>query len=291
MKPLPQELHLLGASSLMVKARERAQSAADTDHSVLLLGEPGVGKERVARTIHEASSRRGAFVPVVCGTDTSEPGAFAEKIASSDGGTLYLDGVWALPEIAAGKLSRALASSMGPRIIGAAKADKPGAVRDRLFPNEGAVRIDLPPLARRRGDIPELLEFCLDRLRKQQGRTIEPIQGSALGLLCAYHWPGNVRELENLVERLAVLVEHGRIDIKDLPEAVRSARTDVASAFTELPEEGIDFYQAIDRYETELIRAAMAKAGGNKARAARLLRLNRTTLLEKIKKKGLDEPW
>jgi DNA-binding NtrC family response regulator len=116
---------------------------------------------------------------------------------------------------------------------------------------------------------------------------VDSISDEAMALLCRYDWPGNVRELENLIERLSVLRSEGEIGIEDLPAALRG-RPEPAAGAPAIPDEGLDFRDVVDRFESDLIRQALQQTQGNKNRAAQLLGLNRTTLLEKIKKKGLE---
>ena len=131
--------------------------------------------------------------------------------------------------------------------------------------------------------------------KKYNKNKKEPITGisqAALEVLSMYSWPGNIRELENLMERLAIIKRTGVIDIYDLPEKYRTpvASTSINSSFIEIPETGMDFNSAVNNYENALILQALEKTGWNRNQAALLLRLNRTTLVEKIKKKGLRPP-
>jgi DNA-binding NtrC family response regulator len=143
----------------------------------------------------------------------------------------------------------------------------------------------VPPLRERRDDVPLLVQHFLERLNADQTRKIDGITEAALERLADHDWPGNVRELENLVERMVVMRGAGTLDLADLPAPFRSgaASTDPAGS-----EPGGDFNTVVDRLEAKLILEALDKTGGNKNQAARLLGLNRTTLIEKIKKKGLE---
>ena len=132
-----------------------------------------------------------------------------------------------------------------------------------------------------------LAQYFLEVMRSERGSKVASISDEALALLASHSWPGNVRELENLIERLTVLRGEGEIGLDDLPASFLQPHSS-EPAPRRLPEEGVSFRDEVDRLETELITQALRRTDGNKNQAAQLLGLNRTTLLEKIKKKGLD---
>jgi len=178
------------------------------------------------------------------------------------------------------------------RVIAATNQDLETAIRDGRFREDlfyrlNVIPIEVPPLRQRREDIPLLVMHFLEVLNQERGTKIESISDTALDFLCRYDWPGNVRELENLMERITVLRGGGDLDESDLPESVRRA-----PSFASDVENGnggeSDFRAAVDRFQSDLIRDALARSGGNKKEAAEFLGLNRTTLIEKIKKLGLD---
>ena len=150
------------------------------------------------------------------------------------------------------------------------------------------IPIEVPPLRERREDIPLLVMHFLEALNRDRGTKIESISDRALEVLLRHDWPGNVRELENLMERITVLRGGGDLDVDDLPESLRRMP---AAAFDGEAIPGGDeatSASAVDRFQSDLIRDALARSGGNKKEAAEFLGLNRTTLIEKIKKLGLE---
>jgi transcriptional regulator with PAS, ATPase and Fis domain len=164
--------------------------------------------------------------------------------------------------------------------------------REDLYYRLNVIPAVIPPLRERKADIPLLLSHFIEIFNKNKGRKLSGIAPQALDCLSNYGWPGNIRELENLVERLAILKVQGQIEVNDLPAKYRA--TSVATAMDpvsfEIPDEGMDFNTAVDQFENNLILRALEKTGWNRNQAAGLLSLNRTTLVEKIKKKGLRPP-
>lgn len=240
-------------------------------------------------------------------------------------GTIFLDEIGDMPVSLQVKLLRVLQErkfepvgstktmECDVRIIAATNVDLEKAVaegkfREDLYYRLNVIPMTIPPLRERQSDLPLLIQHFIDTFNKNKNRQISGISAEALDLLHHYNWPGNIRELENLVERIAILKGTGQIDIYDLPEkyrqrnytgAVNSSFTHAgvenqhSSSTTEvssIPENGMDFNSAVDAYENALILQALEKTGWNRNQAAILLKLNRTTLVEKIKKKGLKPP-
>jgi transcriptional regulator with GAF, ATPase, and Fis domain len=299
-----------------------------SDSTVLLFGESGTGKELVAKAIHAIGARaQKPFVPLNCGAipkDLLESELFGHERGSftgavntrvgrfelADGGTIFLDEIGELHPSLQVKLLRVLQErefervggtktiKVDVRILAATNRDLEKATRDGLFREDLFYRINviplhLPPLRERIEDLPLLMEhfmrvFC-------EKRDVQPLgfDDDARELLLKYRWPGNVRELETLIERLVILAESQTVSAQDLPDRYRAAAQaapaqDVRERSVELPEEGINLNAEIDRIETALILTAMKRAGGVKSKAAALLGLNRTTFLEKLKKKGIE---
>jgi DNA-binding NtrC family response regulator len=150
------------------------------------------------------------------------------------------------------------------------------------------IPIEVPPLRGRREDIPLLVQHFFQVSCQEKGRGVDSISDEAMQLLCRYDWPGNVRELENLIERLVVLGEGTEIAAADLPPQLRRSAAPTPMA-PRIPPSGLSFRNTVDDFETDLILQALEQTHWNKNRAAQLLGLNRTTLIEKIKKKGLDQ--
>ncbi|HEX4923010.1 MAG TPA: sigma-54 dependent transcriptional regulator, partial [Bdellovibrionales bacterium] len=263
------------------------------------------------------------LVPVNCGAIPNDlleselfghvKGAFTGAIANRMGrfefannGTIFLDEIGELSPALQVKLLRVIQErrfepvgstrtvEVDVRIIAATnvnleEAVERGAFREDLFYRLNVIPLHIPALRERKSDIPFLLHHFIETFNQTKSRNLTGISQDALELLMAYAWPGNVRELENLVERLAILKGSGLVEVHDLPEKYRQEPRTVKVQDADIPESGIDFNSAVDAYENALIIQALEKTGWNRNRAAQLLRLNRTTLVEKIKKKGLRQ--
>lgn len=317
---------IVGNSEQIQNVLRLVERVADSDSTVLVHGESGTGKELIARAIHYNSPRStGPFIPINCGAIPAElleselfghiKGAFTGAIANrvgrfelADGGTLFLDEIGDLDPSLQVKLLRALQErkfepvgstktvSVNVRVIAATNVNLEEAVdngrfREDLFYRLNVIPITVPPLRERKSDIPLLLTHFIDIFNRSKNRGLTGINSDALESLINYAWPGNIRELENLVERLTILKGQGQVDLSDLPakyKSVKTVSTDIGAL--DIPENGMDFNSAVDAYENALILKALEKTGWNRNQAASLLRLNRTTLVEKIKKKGLIPP-
>ncbi len=315
---------MMGRSPLLIDLVAQLDRIARASCTVLVTGESGTGKEMVVAAIHDASSR-GAhpLVTLNCGaipealleselfghakgSFTGAHAARAGRVAAAEGGTLFLDEIGELPLGLQVKLLRLLQqreySPVGDsrtvkcdiRIIAATNRDLQAEVRAGRFREDLYYRLDvihfrIPPLRERPEDLPVLIHHFFDRLRVDLGRDdLLGISEEAMATLLSYAWPGNVRELENTMERVALLAAGPRVEVRDLPASVRGVATERRSGMVlELPETGIDLKSAVEQYESNLIRQALARTNGNKNRAAQLLGLNRTTLVEMVKRKRL----
>jgi DNA-binding NtrC family response regulator len=176
------------------------------------------------------------------------------------------------------------------RVISATNRDleqevEEGRFREDLYYRLNVIPITLPPLRSRPEDIPILIRHFLDRVNRQNNAMTTGVTPEALRLLQAHQWPGNVRELENFIERAVALKESGPIDVDDLPVSIRqSKKSEGLGAGISFPPQGIDLPCLIDELEHDLIEKALALSHGVKSRAAELLGLNRTTLVEKIRR-------
>ncbi len=309
----------------MQKIFNVVEKVARTKSTVLILGESGTGKELIARAVHKLSGRQGRLVPVNCGAIPEEileselfgheKGSFTGAISSrigrfqmADCGTIFLDEIAEMSPKLQVKLLRVLQEhkvepvgstrfvDVDVRVVAATNKNlieevKAGRFREDLFYRLQVVPVELPPLRERSGDVRLLAQHFLARASKSAGAMELTFSEEVLTRLSNYAWPGNVRELENLIERIAVLSESEKVTEDALPEYVRgvAAECNVIEIGDTLPADGIDFNQLVEQFEAKLIGMALQKTGGNKKAAARLLRLNRTTLVEKIKKKGLEE--
>lgn len=301
------------------------ERVAETNSTVLILGESGTGKEMIARAIHDMSGLKGNFVPVNCGAIPDnlleselfgyEKGAFTGAVNSkpgrfmlADGGTIFLDEIGDMSPHLQVKLLRVLQErvvepvgglkpkSIQVRVIAATNVNlrtkvKEGKFREDLYYRLQVVPVELPALRSRVDDLEVLLSFFAEKFAKNIGRRAVTFSDEVMRVLNAYRWPGNIRELENLVQRLSILVDADQVEIGDLPPSYTMTDMDgessVAGVTPLLPASGVDFNSLIEEFENQLIIQALERTKGNKKAAAELLNLNRTTLVEKIKKKGL----
>ncbi len=318
--------NIIGQSKPIQNVLSMIEKVADTDSTILVSGESGTGKELIAKAIHYNSSRsEKAFVPINCGAIPAElleselfghvKGAFTGAICNRQGrfelankGTLFLDEIGDLSPNLQVKLLRVLQEKRfepvgsaktiesDVRIIAATNVDltkavKEGSFREDLFYRLNVIPMKIPALRERKDDIPILLEHFIHKFNRNKDINITGIHPMALDKLMTYSWPGNIRELENFIERVSILRKEGMIEISDIPNYFDENQSQVMlnNMPIDIPENGIDFNSAIASYENQLIMNALNKTGWNRNQAAILLRLNRTTLVEKIKKKGLKQ--
>jgi DNA-binding NtrC family response regulator len=239
-------------------------------------------------------------------------GAFTNAVAAREGrfslahgGTIFLDEIGDMSPSLQVKLLRVLQDrSFEPvgssqtqrvdvRVIAATNQNLAVAIRERRFREDlfyrlNVIPIETPPLRSRKDDLPLLVSHFLKKVQEERRVPACSLEREAFERLCAHDWPGNVRELENTIERLVVLKGGGEIGVADLPDALREAGGAAAAAAPKLPANGLPLAATVDRYEAELIRQALDQTGWNKNQAAKLLSMNRTTLIEKIKKHGLS---
>ncbi|MDW7773833.1 MAG: sigma-54 dependent transcriptional regulator [Desulfobulbaceae bacterium] len=312
--------NLVTGSDAMKSLIMLAEKVAHYATSVLITGESGTGKELVARGIHDKSSRAGRpFVGVNCGgvpenlleseffgymkgsftgADRDKKGLFAE----ADGGTLFLDEIGELPMSLQVKLLRVLQESE-IRPIGAGRTQKidvrmiaatarnleeeiqHGLFRDDLYFRLNVVHLDIPPLRRRKDDIPLLANYFLKKLSRKMHHSINNISPAAMSLLMQHNWPGNVRELENVMEHAIILANKNIILPENLPEHIggRSGTRRLDDYFG-----GFSLKSAQKIMEKGLIGRALEATHGNKSSAARLLEISYPSLLHKIKEYGIN---
>ncbi len=308
---------LASRSPLMQRLFEVLPAIAASPSTVLILGETGTGKELVARTIHSLSSRNeGPFIAVNCGAlpDTLleselfgyKAGAFTGankdkpgRFALARGGTILLDEIAEISPALQVKLLRVLqdrfyeplgatrSETADARIIVATNKDlaeqtRKGEFREDLYYRVNVVRVELPPLRRRKEDIPLLVEQFIARFNRLQQKSLSGISAEALSLLMAHDWPGNIRELENVIERAFILCGEGDIGIGHLPAEL--------TAFRGTSGKDTDVRSAHDILDAQAIRAALERHYGNRSAAARELGIHKTTLFRRIKKLGLSLP-
>ncbi len=312
--------NMIGVSLAIQKVFELIEKVADTSATVLVTGESGVGKELVARAIHYNSSRKDKPLVVVnCGAMPEalleselfgyERGAFTGATSTrlgrfelADGGTIFLDEIGDMSFNLQVKVLRAIQEKTFERIGGGKTLDadvrivtatnrnleelvREGKFREDLYYRLNVVPINIPSLRERKQDIPLLYKYFLERSNSINNATVEGFSEEAMEILLDYNYPGNVRELQNLVERLVVLKKSGTIGIEDLPEKFYSPQA---------KENGqLDLHRGYDtlvsEFEQRLILKALDETNGVKSRAAQILSMNRTTLIEKMKRLGITE--
>jgi DNA-binding NtrC family response regulator len=308
---------ILGKSRPMQALFQMLETVARSNSTILITGETGTGKEVVARAIHHNSPRKGhRFVALNCsaipetlleaelfghvrGAFTGAVGMRQGRFEQAHKGTLFLDEVGTMSTALQMKLLRALQEreferigdnttvKVDVRVIAATNADlsamvREGAFREDLYYRLNVIPIRLPPLRDRRDDIPLLAQHFLE---KYGGDAKHVLEQSAMRRLMAYSWPGNVRQLENAVER-AVALGAGRqqIEAADLPPEIQATPEPMTSPVLDFPEEGLDLPAYLSSIERELIQRSLERTGGNRNRAAELLKIKRTTLVEKLKR-------
>jgi DNA-binding NtrC family response regulator len=299
---------IVGDHPRVRQALERVAEIAATDAPVLLCGETGTGKESFARLLHAASARAaGPFVAVNL-AGLPESAAEAELFgqdggpandnevgragwwAAASGGTLFIEEVDGLPARTQARLLEH--GDDGPRIVVASRlAPDEIAGAGRLLPalqaRLQAGTIELPPLRERREDIPALAEGFRRQVNAREGRKVPGFALDVMRRLSQHDWPGNVRELENLVERLVVMAGTRMVVMKDLPAHLRIQVIDFERATRRLPIGGVDLRELLAELEGAIIAEALARTAGNRNRAAELLGLNRTTLVEKLRRRSV----
>ncbi len=311
-----------GQSAKLLEALDVVRRVAPTDCPVLVTGETGTGKELFARTVHAASTRKRApFVARSCSAIPESlieselfgyaKGAFTGAVASRDGafvaahrGTLFLDEIGEMPLPVQAKLLRALqeheiqpigsnrAIPVDVRVIAATHRDLDAMVREGRFREDllyrlDVIRVTVPALRERIDDLGVLLESILDRLNSRGVCAIAGFAENALFAMQNYAWPGNIRQLQNVVERAVILRDQGVVQLSDLSDPLRvsAVRPAETLAVPRLPAEGVDLRDAVDRFERSLIEQALLRTNGNRNKAAAILGINRTTLVEKLRKR------
>lgn len=317
---------MLGEHASLLRVFDVLSRVADTDCSVLVHGETGTGKELVARAIHAASGRgERPFIAVNCAAVPEQlmeselfghsrgafTGATTQRIgrfAAAHKGTLFMDEIGEMPLLVQAKLLRALQEKeitplgeskpmdVDVRVIAATHRDLEEASAQKTFREDllyrlDVIRVELPPLRARKEDISALVDAFIRQTNERRDRKVKGIDGPAMDILRNYTWPGNVRQLQNIIERVVLLRGDGTITKDDIPEKLRGpAKAEMLDEAglpqPVLPDHGIDLREAVERFESALIRQALERTSWNKNRAATILHMNRTTLVEKLKKKG-----
>jgi len=316
--------NLVGTSNAIKNIYDLIEKVADTDGTVLISGASGTGKELIARAIHYNSSRCDRPLVVInCGAIPEElleselfghekgafTGAYKSRIGRfemANGGTIFLDEIGEMSPALQVKLLRVLQEKkfervggtktihVDVRIIAATNknlttAINKGKFREDLYYRLNVIPMKVPPLKQRKSDIPLLIDHFLKKFQKGAEKKITDFSSEAMDAMLKYDWPGNVRELENVIKRLTILCDDEVVAVDDLPEHIPHKGRAVRVVEEDFLEKGVTLHEAVEDYEKRLILGALERSDWVKTKAAKLLNINRTTLVEKIKKQNLTE--
>ena len=315
--------NFVGTSKAIKKIYDLIEKVADTDGTVLITGASGTGKELIARAIHYNSNRsEKPLVVVSCGAIPEAlleselfghekgafTGAFKKRIGRfemANGGSIFLDEIGEMSPALQVKLLRVLQEQkfervggtktihVDLRIIAATNRNLTTAINNEMFREDlyyrlNVIPIKVPSLKQRKSDIPLLIDFFLKKFQEGKKKKVTGFLPGAMDAMMAYDWPGNVRELENVVKRLTILCENQVVSFDDLPEIIQEKSQSVQFSDEEIIEEELDFQEAVKHYERKIILEALEKSNWIKSKAAKLLNINRTTLVAKIKKQNIE---
>ncbi len=316
--------NIIGTSKAIQKIFTLIDKVADTDSTVLISGSSGTGKELIARAIHFESNRSDkALVVINCGAipetlleselfghkKGSYTGAHKDRVGRfemANGGTIFLDEIGEMSPALQVKLLRVLQDQrfekvggtktihVDVRIIAATNKNLTAAInngtfREDLYYRLNVIPVKVPSLKQRSSDIPLLINYFLEKFKKQNKQSIEGFSPEAMDALIEYNWPGNVRELENVIKRTIVLCENPIVGFDELPEHIQQNSMSIQQNEEAVLEEGLSLDKAVKDYEKKLILDALEKSEGIKTKAAKLLNIKRTTLVEKIKKQDFSK--
>ena len=316
--------NIIGTSKAMRKVFDLIEKVADTDGTVLISGASGTGKELIATAIHYNSSRSDKPMVVInCGAIPEElleselfgheKGAFTGayknrtgRFEMANGGTFFLDEIGEMSPSLQVKLLRVLQEQkfekvggtktiyVDVRIIAATNknltiAINKGKFREDLYYRLNVIPIKVPSLKQRKSDIPLLIDYFMKKFQSEKQESITGFSTKAMEDMMEYDWPGNVRELENVIKRLTILCDRDIVQVEDLPEHIQGKGRAFQSVEEEILEKDLNLNDAVKDYEKRLILEALEKSNWVKTKAAKLLNINRTTLVEKIKKQNLDD--
>ncbi len=314
---------IIGKSAGMKNIFEMIRRLSEMDSTVVISGESGTGKELIARALHYNSlSGPGPFITVNCGAlvetlleselfghrKGSFTGADSDRkglFETASGGTLFLDEITETSTALQVKLLRAIQEGevvpvgdttpvvVDVRIVVATNRDlarevKEGRFREDLYYRLNVIHIQVPPLRDRKEDIPLLIDHFLKSLAEKRGQEVKSLSREAVLMLMDYGYPGNVRELENIIERGVALADDNIIDLDSLPQEIQMTAEQPVSPAA-LPADGIDLDSLMEKYERELIETALARSGGNRTKAARILGISFRSLRYRLKKFGPDD--
>lgn len=314
---------IIGQSNKMREVFDLVEKVADCNSTILLNGETGTGKGLVAKAIHQKSRRiNKPYISINCGAIPENlleselfghvRGAFTGATSSkqgkfelADGGTILLDEIGDMSSDLQVKVLKVLEEGefeqvggsktlkVDVRIIAATHRDlceevQKGNFREDLYYRLYVIPLLLPSLKHRKSDIPYLVSYFINQSNQKNDRQVDGITEDAMAMLMSHSWPGNVRELKNMIERMVVLKGEGRITVADLPGELKKAHPCEPASTIEISDEGICLNSAVTEFEKALILQSLEKTKWVKNKAAKLLHLNRTTLVEKIKRHQLQ---
>jgi len=314
---------IIGQSNKMREVFDLVEKVADCDSTILLNGETGTGKGLVAKAIHQKSRRvNKPYISINCGAIPENlleselfghvRGAFTGATSSkqgkfelADGGTILLDEIGDMSSDLQVKVLKVLEEGefeqvggsktlkVDVRIIAATHRDlceevQKGNFREDLYYRLYVIPLLLPSLKDRKSDIPHLVSYFTNQSNQKNDRQVDGVAEDAMAKLMSHSWPGNVRELKNLIERMVVLKGEGKITVADLPVELKKADQYEPTSTIEISDEGICLNSAVTEFEKALILQSLEKTKWVKNKAAKLLHLNRTTLVEKIKRHQLQ---
>jgi DNA-binding NtrC family response regulator len=312
--------NIIAHSPRMQEVLATVERVAPTNSTVLLGGESGVGKDMIARAIHEHSRRAsGPFIKINCTAIPEnlleselfgyEKGAFTGAVSAKPGkfeladkGTIFLDEIGDVPGSIQVKLLRVLQDreferlggtrtlKVDVRVVAATNQDlraalEEGTFREDLYYRLNVVPINIPPLRERREDIPYLVDYFIERFARESGKPIRGITPAALKMLMEFHWPGNVREVENIIERGVALSAGDMLDVHDVRLDLSPARGVPAFTGSVFPPEGV----TLEQFEDGIIQEALRRSNGNKSQAARMLGISRNALRYRLAKIGVPD--
>jgi len=315
---------MIGTSKSIQRIFDIIEKVADTDSTVMISGPSGTGKELIARGIHYGSSRGDKPLVVInCGAIPEslleselfghEKGAFSGayktrigRFEMANGGTIFLDEIGEMSPALQVKLLRVLQDQkfervggtktihVDVRIIAATNrnltvAINNGKFREDLYYRLNVIPIKVPSLKQRKSDVPLLLDHFLKKFQTRKKKRVRGFSPVALDAMMHYDWPGNVRELENVIKRLTILSDNEVVGFEDLPDYIQQNSLSIQPPEADFFEKGVTLSEAVRDYEKCLILGALEKSQGVKAKAAKLLNIKRTTLVEKIKKQNIAE--
>ena len=314
------ENEMIGESTALRQIMNQVKVIAPTNMTVIIQGESGVGKELIANMIYKGSKRKGKpYIPIDCGAIPEalveselfghEKGAFTGAYTDKKGkfehaneGTLFLDEITNLPEAAQAKLLRVLEErkvhpvgglktvDIDIRIIVATNNDISGAVKENKFRNDLFFRLNefnilIPPLRERKEDIPVIANHFIKKANNEFCKEVKGISPEALKQMLDYRWPGNIRELKNVIKMAVLSAEEDYIIPENLPGSITKEQNICKLPLIDVDDE-ISYDSANDKFEKALITEALKRTGGNKAKAAVLLKIDRKTLYRKMSKLG-----